>query len=405
MKTPHQSTLIAVLLFLAACSHSQLDRSHQKSLTPQLGHPNTSGQISVAVNQAGQIYTYSQNASFVDVPGGQNIEFFQDLTTSRYDRNGTLIWQNPPQPSEYGCVADFYSYFCPSSQPLDMAANSTGNTYTLTYQYSESCDHSSEAYNVWITKRSPSGAYLLSFDVTNAMSFALDASGNIYTVGNNDTGYGDYCDEGDDDPPYAEIIRKYSASGSLVWERQLSSAVGRPEVGIPTDVAIASNGNIYVAGSKGIRRYGKNGDIWWTKSGGAEEVVIAGSSIVTRSGLWVRALSETGTQRWCKFIGGSSPHIQGMDGDLSGNVYVAGSMLVGTNNTDAFVRKLSSSGTSQWTRMFGTPQRDEVTDIATYDGKEIYVVGTTQGRLSPANDVSPGYLYKLNNVGNRVWIR
>ncbi|HYQ01540.1 MAG TPA: SBBP repeat-containing protein [Polyangiaceae bacterium] len=97
--------------------------------------------------------------------------------------------------------------------------------------------------------------------------------------------------------------------------------------------------------------------------------------------------------------------------DVNGNIYVAGSTsgaLVGTNAgaADAFVRKLDVNGAVVWTRQFGTSSDDWATSIAVDSGGNVYVAGDTYGALEGANlGSADSFLRKLDKSGTTLWTR
>lgn len=397
MKTRRLSVLAAAVFTLVLAACSQLDKGEPLYLALQLGPPHTNSAVNVTTNQAGHLYTLTSADYYEFDEDGSEFHVTSEAL-SRYDRNGNLLWER--KVNEHSCPTEPYWEICGYSASRDVAVDSLGNAYILNKYGSEWCDAAAASYGTSITKYNPAGERLQTFDTSTASAFAVDGSGNTYTVGNNDTGF-DYCyEEVDDDLPFAQIVRKYSRGGSLVWEQKLHAAVG-----IPTDVAVASNGNVYVVGNKGMSRYSNSGGRWWTKTGKANEVIIAGSGIVARSGLTVRKYNSSGTQLWSTFIGGlASAYIWRMDGDANGNVYLAGNYLASSSNTDAFVRKLNSSGKSQWTKKFSEPTFSGASGIATHDGSEIYLVGPNYSQPNPDNS-SNVFLYKLSSIGNRIWTR
>ncbi len=96
-----------------------------------------------------------------------------------------------------------------------------------------------------------------------------------------------------------------------------------------------------------------------------------------------------------------------MAADTYGNVYLTGKYNASSSNRDVFTRKLKSSGSTVFTKTFGTSAYDDARGIATVSGSEIYLTGATQGSLVPpyrggGND---GYVRKLSSSGNPVWTR
>jgi len=301
-------------------------------------------------------------------------------------------------------VSDSYEYdHCDSIKALEVDTDGVGNAYALTFREGESCDHASEHYYGVVTKLNTAGTILWSKSVENVNSIAVDASGNFYVAGNNDTGYSGCEEYIDNNPPYAQIVSKYNSSGTRQWTRSLT-------VGTPTDVTVSSSGSIYVVGTTGFSRYSSAGVHTWTKPGNFEEVAISGSNLYTRYRKDIRKYDGNGKQLWLKSQSGLNTMVfQHMDGDGSGNVYLSGKYDADSSsnlNMNAMVRKLNSSGSVLWTKTYGTSAYDDARGVATYDGSEIYTTGETQGVLSSANNSgSGGYLRKFSSSGGTVWTR
>ncbi len=95
-----------------------------------------------------------------------------------------------------------------------------------------------------------------------------------------------------------------------------------------------------------------------------------------------------------------------MTGDTGGNLYLVGKVSTASSNRDAFVRKLSASGSVLWTKQYGTSSYDDARGVATLDGSAVYTAGATKGSLAENNRGGiDGYVRKVDGSGNRVWTR
>jgi len=129
---------------------------------------------------------------------------------------------------------------------------------------------------------------------------------------------------------------------------------------------------------------------------GSGNVIITGESYSdldgnTNSGgmdLFVIKYNSSGTKQWSKLFGTSS--FEGGSGiatDSSDNIYLTGNTeggLDGQTNSgsnDIYLIKLNSSGTNQWTKLLGTSGQDRGEKVATDSSDNIYVVGATAGGL------------------------
>jgi hypothetical protein len=83
-----------------------------------------------------------------------------------------------------------------------------------------------------------------------------------------------------------------------------------------------------------------------------------------------------------------------------------------THNTpDVFVTKLTSSGSAVWTRQFGSNGFEICYSVATDSAGNVYVAGSTDGNLDPAGQgltktgVVDAFVTKLSPTGSVLWTR
>jgi len=226
-------------------------------------------------------------------------------------------------------------------------------------------------------------------------SLTRDSTGNLYVARTDDSATGD-----GDGSISGSHLSKYSSSGSLQWERTL-------DVGTVRDVVVSGSGSVYTVGTGGYSRHSSSGGLTWRKSGGGDEITIAGSSLFIRTGKTLRKLDGTGKQLWAKVQGGLSTMVlQNLAGDTSGNVYLSGKYDAGGGNFNAFARKVSTAGSNVWTRTYGTSAYDDARGVATISGSEVYVTGESQGALASYHGGGrDGYLRKLSSSGSALWTR
>jgi len=238
-------------------------------------------------------------------------------------------------------------------------------------------------------------------------------------------------------------VRKYDASGNVLWTRQFGTTSDDVAYGISVDAS-----GVYVAGYTGgtlpgqtssggydafVRKYDANGTESWTRQFGtsstdyasgisvdASSVYVAGYTGGTLPGqtssgsydAFVRKYDASGNVLWTRQFGTTSDDVAyGISVDASG-VYVAGytnGTLPGQTSSggyDAFVRKYDASGTESWTRQFGTTSADFAYGISV-DASGVYVAGYTNGTL-PGQTSSGSYdafVRKYDASGNVLWTR
>jgi hypothetical protein len=184
-----------------------------------------------------------------------------------------------------------------------------------------------------------------------------DSHGNIYVSGNTTGSLG-----GDNRGMNDGFIVKTDSKGNVLWKVQFGT-VGNEDVQWS---AIDRNGNIYVTGST-------TGDMAG-KSHGREDIFVV-------------KYSSGGKQMWCRQFGTDSTDVaRGIYVDEKECIYLAGvtSGKLGTHlqgGMDGFVMKLNAAGEVLFTTQIGTEGYDGC-DAITGDGKgNIYVCGTTFGKL------------------------
>jgi hypothetical protein len=175
------------------------------------------------------------------------------------------------------------------------------------------------------------------------------------------------------------------------------------------------------------------GNVYWAGDYTGSVNVGGGTTLTTSSNeaFAVAKYTSGGALLWADSFSGTGPGDNAnSDGsqvavDGTGNVYVTGEFtgtltlgsftltsLSGTNWGNAFVAKLSPSGTVLWARQFGNAQETESAGIAVDGAGNVYTTGAFQGTVnfggvsltSPAGDKDM-FLTKLDTNGNTVWAK
>ncbi len=385
-------TAATLALFISACSQPQ--DAKPSTLVPQFGTAQTDKGVDVTLAPEGGTYVLSRQFGFVG-----DYDYYDKVILSRYSSAGNKLWTR-----NVDALETFYDPY--SNQALtatDVEADSLGNSYVLSSEHSTFQDYATSAYfevavhdkNGQLGRSFPVGHVMWTFeDAETVPDMTLDASGNVYvaiqqaTVGNDDFSF-----------TTANLLRKYTPAGKLVWERVSS-------VGVTTGVASASDGSVYLSGKSGLARYSASGTQLWKKSGFYNGVAVSGPSIFVNTKNTVYRFSSSGRLQGSSFMGGlSNAIIQDLGGDGAGGVLVSGKYTAGTGNWNAFVRKLNAAGASQWTSTYGTPAYDDARGVMSV-GSGIYATGTTLGSLAhPNKGEEDGYVRKLSATGQPIWTR
>ena len=92
--------------------------------------------------------------------------------------------------------------------------------------------------------------------------------------------------------------------------------------------------------------------------------------------------------------------------DPAGNVIVAGNSSPYYLETDAWMAKYTVDGKRIWRRRIGTRKFDSAFALVTDDLGNIYLTGSTRGRLAGDNgDDADAWVAKYSEGGDQVWIR
>jgi hypothetical protein len=228
----------------------------------------------------------------------------------------------------------------PQTKIADIKLDSTGNIYV-----SGECQVNGQSgFYGFITKINSSGVIQWQRKVISATvgaptcvikNITLDSSGNVYCVGNSNTGGG--------------TIYKYNSSGALQWQRGITGPAGSGALTNIFAVALdAAGSNVYVTGytqfSTGptvnkayIVKYNSSGTIQWQR-------YFLSSSF--GGGLWGSVRLTT---------------------DSSSNVYITGSAL--NSGNQSYLLKYDSTGAFQFARNFN--------DGAAAGSKSMYISSST----------------------------
>jgi hypothetical protein len=199
---------------------------------------------------------------------------------------------------------------------------------------------------------------------------------------------------------YDAFVAAFSPSGALTFARSL----GGTGTDVAQGVAFGPSGQIAVIGS-----FTGTGDF------GGGPVTSAGATDVFAS-----AFDATGAPVWSKHLGGTegedgrtiamAPTGEAfLGGAFGGTVDFAGAPVTSNGSSDAFVMKLSASGSVAWVRTFGGPGGDEAVSVAADSGGEPLVGGLFEASMMVGVTpfVSAGdrdvFALKLGADGSNLW--
>ena len=212
---------------------------------------------------------------------------------------------------------------------------------------------------------------------TTAADTVVDASGNIYVVGNATGNFGSQLNQGAQD----SYLTKYDSAGNVVWQKLLGSAGTANGYGLALD----PSGGVVVTGSS-------TADLTPTSIANGNE-----DSFVAR-------YDGNGNQMWIKQIPTlANNRSNAVSVDAGGNIYIGGSVsgypvanpvngqstipggVIGAHQTaqggvDAYLAKFDSKGKLLSESQFGTSGDDQVAATATGTDGSLYVASVQNGQ-------------------------
>jgi|GEM_PF-1182517 len=340
-------------------------------------------------------YTYTMNdhlpvACDYRVNGG-----IVTFSVDSYDKRNTLI------------IDPWATYYGGSAYDIcqDVQLDGSGNLYVSGNAWSTTGIATSGAHQTTLSGSSCYDAFLVKFNANGsrqwatyyggsgwdaALSLAVSASGDVHVAGNTESASG-IATTGTHDNTYNGnrdiFVAKFNASGVRQWGTYYGGTGTDSGYGVTVD----ASGNVYCAGlttsTNGVATTGSHDD----SHNGGEDGCIA-------------KFSNTGVLQWATYYGGSGiDHILDLVSDGSSNLYAVGlttssspANCIATTgvhqstsggHVDAFVVKMSSSGSRVWGTYYGGINGDWGHDIALDGNGYLYITGhtTSSGGIATAN--------------------
>lgn len=325
-------------------------------------------------------------------------DYALDTFLSRYRRDGTVVWKRQLGPDN-------------RANANALTTDASGKLYV--------------SYNDRLEKRRSDGSLVWSRAVSYVSALGSDSNGNVYVGGDGGSG--------------TLFLSKYTAAGSRTWTRRIESG---GSFFLPTDIATDASGNVYVAANEMddnfinsyVAKYSPSGTQLWKKrvDGGANDLELTGLEVRgdafylsgTSHTNWERSedspnrmdgliikMSLGGAERWRKVFGtAEADRIEDIATDPSGNVYVTGSTYgrlggVQPGGSDIFLRKFAANGSTLWTKQIGSAGDDAGNAVVAYSASELYLAGEAGGALRGGTHRGgqDGFLRRTDGDGNRVW--
>jgi hypothetical protein len=283
----------------------------------------TTGEVgyAVAVDSSGNVYA----CGYGDGPRG---------TYSKYNSSGTIQYQKR--------LVDAFVWMI----IYDCKVDSSGNLYLAGQTYNNTTNN----YDGIVVKLDSSGAItwqrrVYSNNNDSLQGLTVDSSGNVYVCGYSVTATSPSVQR-------KSIIVKYNSSGTLQWQRQLTSSYDSWSSTIIVDGTGAPCVATYYNDSNGatsigsLVKYDSSGTLQWQKKITYNAYGVSNTQVVSKS----------------------------LAVDSSNNIYLISPSAsnVGSLGTPTLIQKFNSSGTEQWARNFNVNNVNNVS----LGGASISIVGS-----------------------------
>lgn len=347
------------------------------------------------------------------VTGRSNNGAEDDIYTIAYSSTGTTVW------------SALFAGPGGDDRGQSIARDASGNVYVAGLRANASDDdYVTVKYNSAGTQQ-----WLKVFnggDNDRVSTMKLDAAGNIYVTGQSD------IDPSGGTTDYNFRTIKYDPAGTVVWNALTGNPVLQEDT--PSDLFIDAAGNIYVTGKSDAIgganvnfefmtvKYNASGVQQWIAyydgtTSNAEDIP---ATVLTdaSSNVWVFGSADyTASQKDCTAVkytsagvlsatkaingkGDFNDKVNALTTDASGNSIVVGYTMVAGQQRNILVQKISTTGTTNWTRTFdGTGENDEALAVTTDAAGNIYVAGYSNG----SGTYDDYIVMKYSNIGVLLW--
>ena len=220
-------------------------------------------------------------------------------------------------------------------------------------------------------------------------------------------------------------VLKLNPVGSIIWQK----AYGAAGFDVSSYIQQTNDDGYIVSGLTNSSGAGSNdyllikldslGSISWQKTyGGADSdqaasiqqtndsgYIVSGltnSFGVGNSDIWILKLNSNGSSMWQKTIGGVGSDWASYISQTRDNGYIVagGTESFGSGNSDFWVLKLTPTGTIQWQKTYGNSGNESASYIQQTSDTGFIVTGSTGSFGAGKDDF---WVLKLNTIGNIIW--
>ena len=259
-----------------------------------------------------------------------------------------------------------------------------------------------------LVKWSPTGTCLWSKAAGSAQSHivktAVDPSGNIFVVGyfQGTLGLGGACSAMTSAGAADVFAAKLDANGACLWSGRYGNAANQNGIG----VAVDSAGNAYITGYfQGQITFGAT---TYTSAGG-QDIFLAKLS-PTGAPVWAKTFGDAANQFGSGVVVDGSDNVI-VTGPFHGTVDFGGGVLTSAGLGDVFVVKLTSTGAHVFSARYGDAADQDGYDAKVDAAGNIFLAGYNGGSMTfGAITINTGggqdaYLAKLSPTGTPLWAK
>ncbi len=288
-----------------------------------------------------------------------------DIFVRKYTASGSVSWTKQFGTSTYDYVGDVATY---GTNAVYVVGSTEGNLAGRT-----------GSFDAFIRKYTASGsvAWTKQFGTTTedlASDVAVDGSGNAYVVGYTYGGLSGSNGGGAD-----IFIRKYTPNGGVGWTKQFHFS----DADYGNAVAV-SGSSVYLVGGFFYNNNFSDTDV--------RVIKLTTSGVLT----WDRGFGPVG-----------SDYVNDVTADSKGLIFSGYTYTPFANTNqgsgDGYAYKLDTNGNYVWAKQLGTSEFDAAQAVL-LRGSEVYVTGYTNGVLGSVNNGgSDAFLRRLSSSGSTVW--
>ncbi|MEO7328945.1 MAG: hypothetical protein ABI193_10225 [Minicystis sp.] len=223
--------------------------------------------------------------------------------------------------------------------------------------------------------------------VTGSFSGSANFGGSLLTS----TGEGDV------------FVARFDTTGNHLWSKRFGDASTQEGL----DIAFDSAGNVLVTGQfHGSIDFG-NGAL--SNIGAMSDLFVAKLDGATGNSLWSKSFGDpTGDEGFYAHVATDSADSVILAGNFTKAIKFGGSTLTSQGDYDVYVAKLDAQGNHVWSKRYGDPLAQLLTDMSVNSAGEVVLAGEFSGTINFGMDLtmpvnaSGLFLATLDSAGNNM---